>query len=366
MRKYNWERKAMLLLSGALLLSACACGKKAEVEMATETDTTQQEVIETKDVLGDYVAPGVKLPDQFDLMIYPMEAVTLECYTKGIPYYTEGEEEESFWFSMAVLSSLLAENNYVQPVFDENYYYYTKEEIKDLASVLYGEYEEGNMPMAELDEENPYAFYEEDMGLYGLLNGNIGDLHLYIAGCEEYADGYLLDTQLKKGDGDNVIAQFQIDLQAKKKKDAKALFHYSIYEVYSMDEEDDSSVDEFEDDGEELQGPTAEGDFDEVDGKEIEEPFEEETPEKQVLSGDSSYSNEKNISKQEALELAKDYLGDDVDFTYKQMVTIGDYEYFDFAVKSDKHSVTDVLVCRNGLDVVSGIQNSDGSWTFDQ
>ncbi len=335
--------------------------------MATETDTTQQEVIETKDVLGDYVAPGVNLPDQFDLMIYPMEAVTVECYTKGIPYYTEGEEEESFWFSMAVLSSLLAENNYVQPIFDEDYYYYTKEEIQTLASVLYGEYEEGEMPMAELDEENPYAFYEEEMGLYGLLNGNIGDLHLYITGCEAYADGYLLDTQLKKGEGDNVIAQFQIDLQAKTKKDPKDLFHYSIYEVYSMDEEEEDSIDESDEDGEDLQGPTAEGDFDEVDGKEVEEPSKEEDPEEQEPSSvNSSYGSHKNINKQEALELAKGYLGDDVDFDYKQMVTIGDYEYFDFAVKSDKHSVTDVLVCRNGIDVVSGIQNSDGSWSFDQ
>ena len=45
---------------------------------------------------------------------------------------------------------------------------------------------------------------------------------------------------------------------------------------------------------------------------------------------------------------------------------IGEFEYYDFSVSGSSSTSTDVLVCVNGIDVVSGVQNEDGSWSFDQ
>ncbi len=56
------------------------------------------------DTTADYVASGVKLPDNFENMIYPIEALMLQNYSKGYPYYANGASEEksdSFWFSIA-------------------------------------------------------------------------------------------------------------------------------------------------------------------------------------------------------------------------------------------------------------------------
>ena len=63
---------------------------------------------------------------------------------------------------------------------------------------------------------------------------------------------------------------------------------------------------------------------------------------------------------------AKDYYGSDAEYSYKKKVTVGDKEYYDFSVKGDDISSTDVLVSVDGQDVIGGTQNDDGSWSFDQ
>ena len=40
--------------------------------------------------------------------------------------------------------------------------------------------------------------------------------------------------------------------------------------------------------------------------------------------------------------------------------------YYDFSVKGDNVSSTDVLVSLDGQDVIGGTINDDGSWSFDQ
>ena len=50
---------------------------------------------------ADYVASDVTLPDNFDNMIYPIEALMVQKLSKGYAYYTNDtseEEADSFWF----------------------------------------------------------------------------------------------------------------------------------------------------------------------------------------------------------------------------------------------------------------------------
>lgn len=81
---------------------------------------------------------------------------------------------------------------------------------------------------------------------------------------------------------------------------------------------------------------------------------------------DSSSSSSESISQDDALSQAKDYYGSDAEYSYKKKVTVGDKEYYDFSVKGDDISSTDVLVSVDGQDVIGGTQNDDGSWSFDQ
>ena len=80
---------------------------------------------------------------------------------------------------------------------------------------------------------------------------------------------------------------------------------------------------------------------------------------------DSADSTE-GISQDDALSQAKDYYGEDAEYSYKKQVTVGDKEYYDFSVSGDNVSSTDVLVSVDGQDVIGGTQNDDGSWSFDQ
>ena len=80
----------------------------------------------------------------------------------------------------------------------------------------------------------------------------------------------------------------------------------------------------------------------------------------------SSTDSTEVISQDDALSQAKDYYGEDAEYSYKKRVTVGDKEYYDFSVSGDNISSTDVLVSVDGQDVIGGTQNDDGSWSFDQ
>ena len=91
-----------------------------------------------------------------------------------------------------------------------------------------------------------------------------------------------------------------------------------------------------------------------------------EADSKTDTDSDSSSSSSESISQDDALSQAKDYYGSDAEYSYKKKVTVGDKEYYDFSVKGDDISSTDVLVSVDGQDVIGGTQNDDGSWSFDQ
>ena len=92
----------------------------------------------------------------------------------------------------------------------------------------------------------------------------------------------------------------------------------------------------------------------------------EETDETTEEDGSSGSTEAEAISEDEALSLAQEYYGEDAEYTFKDIVTIGDYEYYNFSVEGDGVSSTDVLVSTDGENVLGGVQNDDGSWSFDQ
>ena len=91
------KKTAMISLAGLIVLSFTACGLSLKKEEATEKST------EVKHSNPAYVKEDVVLPEDFGNMVYPMEAILLEYYSKELPYYTEDspdDEADSFWFSM--------------------------------------------------------------------------------------------------------------------------------------------------------------------------------------------------------------------------------------------------------------------------
>ena len=87
------------------------------------------------------------LPSDFGDMIYPLTSLMVEASAKGLPYYSEDsteDEADSFWFSMAVLASLM--NDYVKDFTvdtDENYLYLEEDTVNMYASTLYDAYAQG-------------------------------------------------------------------------------------------------------------------------------------------------------------------------------------------------------------------------------
>ena len=50
---------------------------------------------------------------------------------------------------------------------------------------------------------------------------------------------------------------------------------------------------------------------------------------------ESSADDEPEISEDEALSLAEEYYGEDAEYTFEDIITVGDYEYYNFAVDGE-------------------------------
>ncbi len=353
-------------MSVGLLAASVGCGRRTDdISDADFAESTQTEKEDTaQDTIENYVKEGVDLPDGFDNMIYVLESLTVSKYVQGYSYYTEGNDKEAFWFPMAVLSSLISEKEEDDSNYDNGKYYYSKDQIDTFASGLFKDYSLGKMELPEVDDESQVVVYEEDTGEYGLLSGNIGDLSVEITSCESNNDIYYIKADLINAEENIKLAGYEVEISP---LEGNSLFNYTVADCVYVDGEDsaaisdDSQTDQFAE-------PSAETDYDEVDGVEITDDFSEEDSEiyEEDQDEEAYYEEDQEISRIQALELAKAYMGEDAQYKYKQMVTVGDYEYFDFSVKGKDIQSTDVLVCIDGNDVVGAIQNEDGSWTFDQ
>ena len=163
-------------------VSACSTSKSAEKNSVSKAEQASEATTEAAkdDTTADYVASGVELPDNFENMIYPIEALMLQNYSKGYPYYANGASEEksdSFWFSMAALTSLMENESAYGDGIEMDSYYYLKENTSNMyASALYNAYGMGNMEFPEIPDGDKYATYDDGKQMYGFLKGEVSGL----------------------------------------------------------------------------------------------------------------------------------------------------------------------------------------------
>ena len=395
-----WRRGRAVFLAGLLVLMIGGCGSSGDSALPEEV-STQDEEIQTEAAMTDYTAKDVELPEDFGLMAYPVEAVIVEYYTQGLPYCRDDGDSSSFWFSMAVLSSMLEKDGILEPPLYQDYCYYHKEEIDEFASALYSRYASGEMELPKIIENDPYVFYDETSEQYGLLNGNIGDLGIIITRCESARSGYRLETQLINLESNDVLSEFTVDLVARADKKTKAVFPYSIRDMQELIRSSDSdagdagtTADKDKTDGKDKESDSDKEKKDQKSDKDRKADASENSGKKNAASAGTSVAGglpstteavndsrsaeeaestagaeagnaDSMISRQEAASLAESFLGDGFTCTFRQMITMYDLEYYDFSVKGEETEVTDVLVSTDGTDVVTGTQNEDGSWSID-
>lgn len=343
----NKKKMMAILLTGVMVLTLGACGKDKKADKGNETDTTAESSTAIKQDNPEYVADDVILPEDFGNMIYPMEALMVESYSKGLPYYGDNTEEdnaESFWFSMAVLTSQM--DHYVKEVAvdsDDRFLYIDEETTYMYASALYDSFGKGEIEFPDQGEDNPYASYDDDKQAFGFRQGDIGDLEPFITACEEVGADFILTTELRDGESGKALGRYTITITDTSYEGEDNAFAYAVtnFQEEMLEEESPESTTE-----------TAE-----------EQTTEGSETDSEATAGDTE---QVAISQEKALEMAKDYYGSDAEYSYKGTVTVGDYEYYNFSVKGDDISATDVLVSTSGEDVIGGVKNNDGTWSFDQ
>ena len=339
MIKNKLKRVLAVALAGMMVagVAGCSSSKDAKKNNTAKSEQGTEATTESNaNTTADYVASNVTLPDNFDNMIYPIEALMVQKLSKGYAYYTNDtseEEADSFWFSMAVLTSLMETESAYGDGVEEDSFYYLKENTTNMyASALYNTYGKGDMEFPEISDGDKYATYDDDKDMYGFLKGDVGSLVPYITDCTKDGSDYIITAELRNKDTDEVRGTYQVTITETSFDGDDNNFAYSVTESTSEE------------------GSTTEADS------------EKDTD----SDSDPSNSSSESISQDDALSQAKDYYGSDAEYSYKKKVTVGDKEYYDFSVKGDDISSTDVLVSVDGQDVIGGTQNDDGSWSFDQ
>ena len=378
MIKNKLKRILAVALAGVMVVGATACStsKSAKKNQTAKPEQGTEATTESKgNTTTDYVASDVTLPDNFDNMIYPIEALMVQKLSKGYPYYTSDTSEEdsdSFWFSMAVLTSLMETQSAYGDGVEADSFYYLKENTSNMyASALYNEYGKGNLEFPELSDDEKYATYDDDKSMYGFLKGDVGSLVPYITDCTKDGSDYIITAELRNKDTDEVRGTYQVTITDTSFDGDDNNFAYSVTDIkekknssYDFDEESTSDKSEEEKSIEEStseESSTTESTS--SDGSDTDSSSDSDSD---TDSDSSSNNSSESISQDDALSQAKDYYGSDAEYSYKKKVTVGDKEYYDFSVKGDDVSSTDVLVSTDGQDVIGGTQNDDGSWSFDQ
>lgn len=369
MIKNKLKRVLAVALAGMMVagVTACSTSKSAEKKNTAKPEQSTEATTESKNnTEADYVASDVVLPDNFDNMIYPIEALMVQKLSKGYPYYTNDaseDEADSFWFSMAVLTSLMQTHSAYGEATESDSFYYLKENISNMyASALYNAYGTGDMEFPEIPDGDKYATYDDNKDMYGFLKGDVGNLVPYITDCTNDGNDYVITAELRNTETDEVRGTYEVGLTKTSYDDEENYFAYSVTSIKEQkqadfDESEESSTAETSEEA----GSTSESDSENNTSE-----SESTTEEGENNSSNTSNDGAESISQDDALSQAKDYYGEDAEYSYKKKVTVGDKEYYDFSVKGDSVSSTDVLVSTDGQDVIGGTQNDDGSWSFDQ
>lgn len=368
MFKNKLKRVCAVALAGMMVVSvsACSTSKSAEKNSVSKTEQAAEATTEAaNDTTADYVASGVELPDHFENMIYPIEALMLQNYSKGYPYYANGASEEksdSFWFSMAALTSLMENESAYGDGIEMDSYYYLKENTSNMyASALYNAYGMGNMEFPEIPDGDKYATYDDDKQMYGFVKGDVNGLTPYITNCVKDGSDYIITSQLRDKTTEEVKGTYEVTITASSFDGDDNCFAYSATAIRQIGETDSENQSTSSESEEASTQSTENGEADSTT-----ESTSENGESTDATDSTSSTESTDGISQDDALSQAKDYYGEDAEYSYKKKVTVGDKEYYDFSVSGDNVSSTDVLVSVDGQDVIGGTQNDDGSWSFDQ
>ncbi len=368
MFKNKLKRVCAVALAGMMVVSvsACSTSKSAEKNSVSKTEQAAEATTEVaNDTTADYVASGVELPDHFENMIYPIEALMLQNYSKGYPYYANGASEEksdSFWFSMAALTSLMENESAYGDGIEMDSYYYLKENTSNMyASALYNAYGMGNMEFPEIPDGDKYATYDDDKQMYGFVKGDVNGLTPYITNCVKDGSDYIITSQLRDKTTEEVKGTYEVTITASSFDGDDNCFAYSATAIRQIGETDSENQSTSSESEEASTQSTENGEADSTT-----ESTSENGESTDATDSTSSTESTDGISQDDALSQAKDYYGEDAEYSYKKKVTVGDKEYYDFSVSGDNVSSTDVLVSVDGQDVIGGTQNDDGSWSFDQ
>lgn len=377
---YQWRKGGAILTAGFLAFTACSCANTGDSISPEEASTQIEEEIQAEGIqideeLSSYVADGVILPEDFNFMIYPVEALMVGSYTQGLPYYSVEGQAKSFWFPMAVLSSLLEEHGVMAKSLLDDYCLYSQEEIDTFAAALYSGYASGDLKMPAPEDGEPYVVYQEESEQYAMLNGNIGDLGVQIIDCQPDESGYVINTELLNLESGEGITQFQVSIEPQKKPAGDGLFVYSVtgFKEISGTGEEKKAEKTLEssqaavlksDSDKDLKDNTGDNNKEKEKEPSKKETKSQEETEAMEAESDQAVSG-KRIEQLEALDLARNFMGGEYTFAYKQMVTLSDREYYDFSLEGNESGSTDILVSVDGSDILTGIQNTDGSWTLD-
>lgn len=374
MAYYRWKKAAAICLSAAMAVSLAACGNSKKADTNTKKSKASEE--KTTEVVKkskyDYVKDGVEIPKNFDNMIYPLTALATQAYANDLPYYAEDQDSsKSFWFSMAVLTSEMYDNasKKLELRHTGKYVYPTSDTTDMLASSLYADYGKGEIEFPEVGDDNQFATYDDDNDLYGFILGSINDLKVEITDCKEKGSDYDLTLEVYKGDSEDPEGTYEAVLEdSTYDGDADNVFAYSVkafgdegeVDTEDSDEEDSESTGSTTDFSQTSDENSDEDDTTEEDEDTTKDYSDTEDDE------DSSSSSLSNITQSDAKGLAEDSYGSDYDYSYKGSVKVGGKEYYDFSVSGSDSDISDVLVSKDGEDVVGGSKNSDGTWSLDQ
>ena len=346
--------KHCLITAGltALLLLGAACGSSkdhdGEESKPTVTDSQQGEdkkeqastEILTDQTVGDsaVVEQGVTLPDHFDNMPYVMEALMVQDYAKNMPYYRPDLSEEyadSFYYSMAVLASLMEQKTaFGDGVVSGKYYYLSEETVDKYAAALYDTYGQGDMEFPTLDENDVYAMYDEDIDSYAFIIGDVGNLVVHITECSQQGDEFLIKAALYGGE--KSLKEYEFLLRPTSFIAEQNEFAYSVVDMAAVGEEEGISFSQ----------ESSEAESSSQDQEETAVDYE---------------STGEQVSIANARIAASEYAEEDVG--YDRTEEIDGIEYYFFRTSSNKM----ILVDSHDIENVFGAEeNEDGSWTFDQ
>lgn len=82
------------------------------------------------------------------------------------------------------------------------------------ASALYNAYGMGNMEFPEIPDGDKYATYDDGKQMYGFLKGEVSSLVPYITNCVKDGSDYIITSQLRDKDTDEVKGTYEVTITA--------------------------------------------------------------------------------------------------------------------------------------------------------